>query len=447
MASARYDGSSRFASGNKWGFFPSASFAWNIANEEFWESFKEDVSSFKFRLSYGALGNQAIGNYKYIPTLSSNDDSINYPLNGGDNVNLGYGINALPSANIKWESTYTANAGVDLGFFNNKLQVTADGYVKKTVDMLSVKEISSCTGYGSLIVNDGEMRTTGAELQVIYHGGRKDGFLYDLELNLSHYKSVLTAMANPDYLYEYGPARTYVGGEVGEFWLYQNDGIFQSQAEVDEWNKQHGYKDEKGKWFPMQPNAKPGDYRFIDQNNDGKLDSSNDKVLAGSGNPKVILGFNTYLRYRDFDLSANFYGNFGVSRYNYTKYQLQRMDGVFNYGKDALNSWRPDNMDTDVPRAVLGDPNENGRLSDRFLESGNYLTLNNLQIGYNLPDKVCKKLNIGNLRFYVGGTRLFTLTSYTGYDAMSGSDRGTMGVDYGGYPLYRTYMLGVKFGF
>ena len=196
----------------------------------------------------------------------------------------------------------------------------------------------------------------------------------------------------------------------------------------------------------MQPSARPGDIRFVDQNGDGQLDND-DKVLVGTGNPKLILGFNAYLRYKAFDLSAQFYGNMGAKRYNYTKYQLQRMDQVFNYGKDALDSWRPDNPDTDIPRAVIGDPNGNNRISDRFVENGDFLRLNNLQIGFNLPDRACKKLGLGSLRIYVGGRRLFTLTKYTGYDVTTGASNGTMGVDYGGYPLYRTYMAGIKFGF
>ena len=134
-----------------------------------------------------------------------------------------------------------------------------------------------------------------------------------------------------------------------------------------------------GNWQPLQPVAKPGDIRFIDQNGDGMLDT-NDRVKVGSGTPKVSLGFNINLAYKDFDLVANFYGDFGAKRYNYTKYQLERMDHVFNYGKNALNAWTPENPDTDIPRAVSGDPNKNSRTSTRFVENGDYLRLNNLQI-------------------------------------------------------------------
>ena len=442
--SARYDGSSRFGKGNTWGFFPSASFAWNIANEDFWENIKQTMSTFKMRLSYGALGNQAIGNYKFIPELTYNTNNLNYPLNGKD-INLGYAVLGLPSTNIKWETTYYQNLGIDLGFWGNKLEVTLDGFIKDTRDMLSTKNISPSTGYGSLIVNEGKLRTTGFELQTIYHGNAGE-FNYDLDLNISHYRSVLKEMSDPGYLYEQGPARTYVGGEIGEFWVIKTAGIFQNQEEVNQWNSEHGFKNSNGDWIPLQPSAKPGDIRFIDQNGDGKLDS-NDKIKMGSGNPKAAVAFNATLTYKNFDLLANFYGHFGVKRYNGMKRHLERMDKHFNYGKAALDSWRPDNTNTDIPRAVLGDPNGNARISDRFIENGDYLSLNNLQLGYNLPRDLCQKLHIDNLRFYIGATRLFTITSYKGYDPATGAAAGALGVDDALYPLSRTYMVGLKFGF
>ena len=445
MASFRYDGSSRFAKGNKWGFFPSVSLGWNIANEAFWEDLKETVSTFKLRMSYGALGNQNIGLYRYIPTLSYNTNTLNYPF-GGRETSMGYAITSFPSSDIKWETTVYKNIGVDVSLWNNKLELSAEAYIKNTSDMLSSRNISMATGYNtSILVNDGKLRTTGFEMQAIYHG-KAGGLKYDLDLNLSHYKSVLKSMANPDYLYEYGALRTYVGGEIGEFWVYQTAGIFQNQQEVDEWNAAHGYKDQNGDWRPLQPVAKPGDIRFIDQNGDGMLDT-NDRVKVGSGTPKVSLGFNVNLAYKDFDLVANFYGDFGAKRYNYTKYQLERMDQVFNYGKNALKAWTPENPNTNIPRAVSGDPNGNARTSDRFVENGDYLRLNNLQLGYNLPAKYCKKIGLGNLRVYVGGTRLFTITKYKGYDPSTGASVGQMGYDYAAIPLSRDFMMGLKFGF
>lgn len=444
MASLRYDGSTRFAEGNKWGFFPSLSLGWNIANEPFWEEMKKTVSNFKYRMSYGGLGNQSIGLYKYIPRLTSNTSTLNYPF-GGNDVSFGYAITELPSVNIKWETTIYKNIGVDLGFWNNKLELTAEAYIKDTRDMLSSKNISLSTGYGPLTVNDGELRTTGLEFQAIYHGSLND-FKYDLDMNITHYKSVLKAMADPNYMYEYGASRTYVGGEIGEFWVTKTAGIFQSEQEVIDWNNENGYLDQNGVWQGMQPTAKPGDIRFMDMNGDGMLDSS-DKVKIGSGTPKMALALNIALAYKNFDLLANFYGHFGVKRYNYTKFQLQRMDQVFNYGKEALNAWTPENKNTDIPRAVQGDPNGNNRVSDRFIENGDYLRLNNLQIGYNLPSDACKKIGISNMRIYIGGNRLLTFTNYKGYDPSTGSTVGQIGYDYASTPLSRSYLAGVKFEF
>lgn len=445
MASFRYDGSSRFAEGNHWGFFPSFSAGWNIANEPFWENMREHVSSFKLRASYGALGNQSVPLYLYIPTLSSNEDNINYPFDGR-NVSQGYAVRSLPSRFIKWETTYYKNIGIDLSLWNNKLEFSIEGYIKDTKDMLSSKNISLSTGYGALTVNDGKLRTTGLEMQLIYHGNAWNDFQYDLTFNLSHYKSKLVAMADPNYMYEYGASRTYVGGYFGEFWAYETAGIIQNEAEAAEWKRSNGYTDSQGNWIPMQPNAAPGDFRFVDQNGDGMLDS-NDKKLLGNGCPKASIALNVNLRYKNFDLLANFYGDLGVDRYNYTKYQLERMDTKFNYGRNALRAWTPEHPNTDIPRAVYGDPNGNIRTSDRFIERGDFFRLNNLQIGYNLPSKICNKIGLNNCRVYIGGTRIFTITGYKGYDPSTNGGIDRMGYDYASSPLSRTFMAGLKFGF
>ena len=443
MFSSRYDGSSRFGAGNKWGFFPSVSAGWNVANEDFWVDMKGDIPTLKLRLSYGALGNQSIGNYMFIPRLAYNNTTLNYPM-GGQDINIGYAVDALPSSYIKWETTSYKNIGVDIGLFQNALELTLEAFTKNTYDMLSSKNISAATGFGALIVNEGKLRTNGIELQARYRGQSHD-FKYEIDANISHYKSVLKQMSDPGYLFEDGPARTYVNGEIGEFWVLETQGIFQNQQEVDEWNTQNGSTDEAGNWIPLQPAAKPGDIRFVDQNGDGKLDFY-DRVHVGSGNPRLALGFNINLSYKSFDLLANFYGNFGVKRYDYMKRQLERMDLNFNYGRAALNAWTPENPHTDIPRAVIGDPNGNNSVSDRFVANGDYLRLNNLQIGYNLPKEVGNRLGVESMRIYAGATRLFTWTKYKGYDPGTGATVGSMGVDYAIYPLSRTFMLGVKVG-
>ena len=167
----------------------------------------------------------------------------------------------------------------------------------------------------------------------------------------------------------------------------------------------------------------------------------------GTGTPKVSLALNINIEFKSFDLMANFYGHFGAKRYNHSKFRLERMDNVYNYGRAALNSWKPDNTETDIPRAVQGDPNENSRISDRFIEKGDYLRLNNLQIGYNFSNELLGKYDINNLRIYVGGSRLFTITKYSGYDPSTGNKVGSMGYDYAAAPLSRSYMLGIKLSF
>lgn len=446
MVSFRRDGSSKFAKGNKWGNFPSASLGWRLINEPFLKKLKDwQVSDAKLRFSYGILGNQSIGTYSYIQKLNYNSSGLNYVF--GNQVHLGYAGTVLPSFGIKWESTETKNIGLDLGFFDQKLTLTADYYWKRTKDMLTKKPISSSTGVGTApTVNDGRMKTTGWEINVGYSDYSHD-FKYKIDVNLSHYKSVLQKMGDPGYEYWNGPSRTYVGGEIGEFWIYKTAGIFRSQQEVADWNAKHGYTDKDGNWQVLQPNAAPGDIRFVDVDGNGILDV-NDRIKVGSGVPDVMLGVNLTASWKNFDLAVNFYGEFGGLRYNYMARQLTRMDKDFNSGKDALKAWTPQNPDTHIPRAVLGDPNGNIRLSDRYLEKGNYLRLNNLQIGYSLPQPFLDRYGIKTCRLYVGGRRLFTLTNYKGYDpGMSGGESTARGVDYALYPLTRNYVFGVQLSF
>ncbi|SHF88128.1 TonB-linked outer membrane protein, SusC/RagA family [Mariniphaga anaerophila] len=445
MLSFRYDGSSKFGEGNKWGFFPSLSLGWNLSNEPFWEPIKSTVSAFKLKGSYGVLGNQSIGTYRYIPQVSYDTNNLNYSYNS-DDISLGYAVTSLPSYSIRWEKTLYKNAGFDAAFLDNQLELSFEVYEKYTSDMLTEKPISSATGVSSFpIVNEGELKTTGWELQASYRN-MQNKFKYDIDFNLWHYKSVLKKMADEGYLYETGPARTYVGGEIGEFWVFEAGDIFRSDAELEAWNKEHGYTDDNGVWNPLQPAAAPGDLRFVDQNGDGMLDS-NDKIKVGSGVPDVTLGVNVNLYYGNFDLVANIYGDFGQKRYNFMKRQLQRADKNFNYGRDMLNSWTTDNTGSDIPRAVVGDPNDNNRLSTRYVENGDYIRLNNLQIGYTLPKSVAGNIGVDNLRFYVGGLKLLTLTKYEGYDPGMTGGIGAKGVDDALYPLSRTYLVGLQLTF
>ena len=446
MVSCRYDGSSKFGEGNKWGFFPSLSLGWNMSNEPFWGSLKETVNVLKLRASYGVLGNQSIGTYKYIPEMSYDNNDINYPLGSGQDIRLGYTISSLPSFSIRWEKTLYKNIGFDAALFNNQIEMSFELYEKYTSDMLTHKPISVATGVSTYpIVNEGELQTKGWEFQLTYRNRVRD-FKYNIALNLSHYNSVLKKMADEGYINENGPARTYVGGQIGEFWVYETDGLFRSQQDVELWNQKNGYEDANGTWIPLQPAAAPGDVRFVDQNGDGILDSD-DKINVGCGTPDLTMGLNINLIYGDFDLVANFFGAFGHKRYNYMKRQLQRMDKHFNYGKAALNAWTPSNSDSNIPRAVIGDPNNNNRLSTRYMEKGDYLRLNNLQLGYTLPKSAASAIGIDNLRVYVGGLRLLTFTNYDGYDPGMTGDLKSRGVDQALYPLSRTYVMGLQFGF
>ena len=434
-ATIRRDGSSRFGKKHRWGTFPSVSVAWR-ASQEKWFPKNDYINDLKVRAGYGVTGSQAsVGNYSY---LASYNTSV-YPFGISSGNQTALVSSTLANPYIHWEEVAQTNIGFDASLFNSRVMFSFDAYLKETRDMLVKASIPITSGFEdttTTYTNAGKVRNQGIEMSL--HTINLTGELgWETNLTATYNKNKIKDLNSdvPYYINQINNSYVTMLAKdypINVFYGYVTDGIFQNQSEVNT--------------HAVQPGAEPGDIRFIDQNGDGMLDT-NDRVKVGSGTPKVSLGFNINLTYKDFDLVANFYGDFGAKRYNYTKYQLERMDHVFNYGKNALNAWTPENPDTDIPRAVSGDPNKNSRTSTRFVENGDYLRLNNLQIGYNLPVKYCKKMGLSNLRIYVGATRLFTITNYKGYDPSTGSSVGQMGYDYAAIPLSRDFMMGLKFGF
>ena len=434
-ATIRRDGSSRFGKKHRWGTFPSVSVAWR-ASQEKWFPKNDYINDLKVRAGYGVTGSQAsVGNYSY---LASYNTSV-YPFGISSGNQTALVSSTLANPYIHWEEVAQTNIGFDASLFNSRVMFSFDAYLKETRDMLVKASIPITSGFEdttTTYTNAGKVRNQGIEMSL--HTINLTGELgWETNLTATYNKNKIKDLNSdvPYYINQINNSYVTMLAKdypINVFYGYVTDGIFQNQSEVNT--------------HAVQPGAEPGDIRFIDQNGDGMLDT-NDRVKVGSGTPKVSLGFNINLAYKDFDLVANFYGDFGAKRYNYTKYQLERMDHVFNYGKNALNAWTPENPDTDIPRAVSGDPNKNSRTSTRFVENGDYLRLNNLQIGYNLPVKYCKKMGLSNLRIYVGATRLFTITNYKGYDPSTGSSVGQMGYDYAAIPLSRDFMMGLKFGF
>ena len=441
----RRDGSSRFSSANRYGVFPSASIGWRMSKEEFFKPVPY-VNDFKLRASYGVLGNQEIGDYAFIAGISTNNDRLNYVFGQNQTIYTGSSITGFPSFDIKWEQTKTTDFGFDLSLFNDKLSLTADYYIKTTSDMLVQVPIPTSNGVDSgPIINGGEMENKGFDFSATYKDYEGE-FKYSVGVNFSTYSNEIKKLGYSDEAIWGGypswdaaaTTKSVVGGSVGQFWLFQSAGLFQSDAEAA------NYKNSNGDL--LQPNAKAGDVKFLDVNGDGVLDDK-DRVDMGSAIPKAELGLNLTASYENFDLHLFFRGEFGRKLFNGMKWNAYRMRGYLNYPVEALNAWTPTNTNTDIPRAVYGDPNDNSRPSDRFLENGSYFRLQNIEIGYTIPPSFFSITPGSTIRIYVSAENLFTITDYTGYDpGFFGSDGNIFarGVDRAVYPITKTYVTGIQ---
>ncbi|GAB2572293.1 SusC/RagA family TonB-linked outer membrane protein [Spirosoma areae] len=440
-ASFRRDGSSRFAPGNKWGDFPSVSAGWRISEEGFMKNIPA-ISELKLRASYGTMGFNGIGDYSWQVAVSQNTNSIL----GSDRAQGTY-FDRLGNSNLRWEVTKMTNVGLDLGLLNNSITLSAEVYQRNTDGLILNQPIAPSIGYSqSPIVNVGSMQNNGVELQLGYNktngalrfnASGNIGFVSNKVLSLGPTVSPLLNGSNADYG-GFDITRTEAGQPIQYFYGWKVAGIFQNADEV--------------KAAPAQANAKPGDIRFVDANNDGTI-NADDRVNLGNFLPKFTYGLNLTANYAGFDASLFFQGVQGNKIYNGVKVLEQGMLRLFNAGTDVLRAWTPTNTNTDVPRAVDGDPNANSRTSDRFIEDGSYLRLKNLSVGYSIPAATLQSFSRGTLsrvRLYVASTNLLTFTKYTGYDPEVGSRyNGTLtnGVDYGQFPQARTFLVGLQLGF
>ncbi|MDM1443985.1 TonB-dependent receptor [Myroides odoratimimus] len=447
-ATMRRDGTSRLAN-HKWDTFPAVSLGWRIDREEFFD-LGDTFTSFLLRGGWGVTGNQQVPSYSTIKSYSSNSYNSNYDINGGQSsVETGLIQSRVPNPELKWETTTQSSLGVDLGFFNDKLSVTADIYNKKTKDILVYKSLPLTYGgtNDGQWVNDGEMTNRGLELNLSYQDNIKD-LHYNINFNFTTYKNQLTALNSVNYLgipssslhsVNFGQeiSRSAIGQPIGSFFGYVNDGIFKSQQQIDQ--------------YKLQPNAKPGDLIFKDVNNDGVIDD-NDRTFIGSPHPDFILGFNVDLKYKGFDLSMFFNGSFGNKIYNLTKYNSHFFNqSAYNKSSDVLGAWTPDNPNASIPRLSLDDTNNNIRPSSYYVEDGSYFKLNNLQLGYSFGEKLHKQLK---MRVYLQATNVFTITNYSGLtpevglQSYSKSNKNLdIGIDRGLYPPARTFSMGLSINY
>ena len=436
----RRDGSSRFGVNNHWGTFPSGSLAWRASEEDFIKNLNL-FSNLKVRAGYGVTGNERIGDYASYALISTNritlDGSSNKP---GTHLNQ----SSPENASLKWETTSQYNVGVDMGFFDNRLSVTLDGYWKKTEDLLLKVSLPYYTGFTSGQRNIGAIQNRGFEIDITSHNLTGD-FTWDTKFNLAVNRNKVLDLGSSTDIYitsskpmgtvsEEAYAVVREGESLGSLFGYKYIGVLQ-----------------EGETYAPQPNSKPGDPKFEDVNKDGKIDSD-DRTIIGNANPDVIFGLTNNFAWKGFDLSIFFQGSIGNDLLNMTRMNLE-----WKRTPDALNRWTPTNTNTDIPRNGFYYSQYGGYINDHFIEDASFLRLKNLTLGYTIPFKKV----VSSCRVYFSAENLFTITGYSGWDpevdtkaneaTQSGGSQQTAnagaGLDFNAYPSTRTYTVGLNITF
>jgi len=440
-ATMRADGSSKFMSDKRWGYFPSFAGSWNVHNESFMSGLSTILPVLKVRAGWGQVGNQgSAGNFDYVSSVKG---GYIYALNG---IPVEGAVQEqLANTELMWESAEQLNVGIDFGLLDNKLTGTVDYFIRNTKDMILSKPIPMYAGKKKPAVNAGTMQNKGVEFTLNYANSKGD-FKYDVGVNLTVIKNEITSLAGGDPIRSGGAGRlgnstkTEVGKEIAYFYGYQTDGLFKTQEQLDAYKKDG---------VAIQPNAGLGDVKFLDLNDDGKI-TELDMTYLGSASPLLTGGFNVNMAYKGFDLVLFLSGSFGneiVNSMRQTLYNSKMFET--NISRDmAVNSWTPQNPTSDVPRLNAADLNKNTEnFSDLYVEDGSYLRLKNLQFGYTLPTSLTKKIGVKNFRIYSTFDNLLTLTKYSGLDPELFGLYGNpfyYGIDMVNYPQPRTYSLGIN---
>jgi TonB-linked SusC/RagA family outer membrane protein len=438
-ATARKDGESRLSANDRWGWFPSVSAGWRIDREGFFSVSKSTINLFKIRGSYGVLGNTSnLGDYEYLGTMNRGD----YTYSFGNNKVTGSAISNYVNTAIKWEKKKTLDIGLDLGMFNNQLEFTFDWYKATSEDLHYDVKVPPSGGVSNDYVkmNASTMVNKGLEFMLAYHN-RQHAVKYDLSANLTTIKNEVIKLdvANTPR-YDAGICKTEVGREVGSFYGYVSEGIFQSPADID--NRVNS----KGQHI-NQPGAQPGDVIYADLNNDGEI-TDKDRTYLGSGLPDFTYGFNARVEWNGFDLSVSTYGASGFKATDFVNNILISSYGANNKSVDLLNAWTPTNTNTNVPRVAYKSTGaiNNDAFSQRYLQNASYLKIANIELGYNFPDKWFSGY-VKGVRLYTSAQNVATLSKYKGYNVDFAGGTFTPGFNYCSYPTPRTIMFGVHFSF
>ncbi|MCF2446359.1 TonB-dependent receptor [Dyadobacter sp. CY345] len=445
----RRDGSSRFSEAFRYGIFPAFSVGMRMTELDFMKPTRKVLDDLKLRFGWGKTGNQLIPNVYNAYTLYAADPQNNgYDINGtGSSIVGGFDLVQFGNANGKWETNTSTNIGIDAVLFKSKLEVVLDLYSRKTTDMLTQIAIPRTAGTGTIpYTNIGEVTNKGFDIGLNFRD-RKNDFYYALGVNFGHYKNNVVKLNNDPNSTIFGfatrlPAMsaTRAGYPIASYYGYFVDGVIKDQTEADAAPKFGSY-------------TREGVFKFRDVNGDGIITAA-DRTIIGSPHPDFNYGVNLNVGYKAFDLTVFGQGVYGNEIFNYTRYWTDFNVFQGNRSKDMLyNSWKKSGDDAKLPRLNSGDATSQ-QVSSYFLEDGSYFRIKNIQLTYTLPSFFLKKIKIASAQIYLQGQNLFTFTKYTGLDPdinlrRSGNDNEDkhLGVDEGAYPVAKSYLVGVRFGF
>ncbi|MCR6508550.1 TonB-dependent receptor [Bacteroides sp. KH569_7] len=430
-ATIRRDGSSRFGKKHRWGTFPSVSVAWRTSQEK-WFPKNDYINDLKVRAGYGVTGSQAsVGNYSY---LASYNTSV-YPFGISSGNQTALVSSTLANPYIHWEEVAQTNIGFDASLFNSRVMFSFDAYLKETRDMLVKASIPITSGFEdttTTYTNAGKVRNQGIEMSL--HTINLTGELgWETNLTATYNKNKIKDLNSdvPYYINQINNSYVTMLAKdypINVFYGYVTDGIFQNQSEVNT--------------HAVQPGAEPGDIRFRDLNNDGVINDS-DRTVIGNPNPSWLFSMNNSLSYKGFELSVFLQGIAGNKIYNANNIDNTGMAAAYNQTIDVLERWQGEGTSNSMPRAVFGDPNQNTRVSDRFVENGSYLRLKNITLSYTFPKQWLQKARIENARLSLSCENVATITGYSGFDP----EVGINGIDQNRYPISRTFSVGLNFNF
>lgn len=427
----RYDGNSKFGADQKWGFFPSGAFAWRLSDEDFLRQ-AGWINDMKLRASYGVSGSEALGPYRSLAAF----DAVNPAAIIGRERAVGFVPSRLPNPDLRWETTTQLDVGLDFSILKGRMGFVLDYFNKVTNDLFLNQPVPRTTGLGTIQANIGSLRNRGFEMgmDAIVSQGELS---WNMNLNGTFQNSKILDLGNVDEIIfnlnnSHSMSIMRVGQPLGTFFGYQTDGVWKTQDATI------------GEYTQFGVPVKPGDLKMIDQNGDGDVNAA-DRKIVGFSQPRFFGGMNNFFRYRGFDLSVFMQYVSGNSVYNRTAAtSYYNPQSYANKHVDLNNAWRPDNEDTDIPRAGANIPAD---VYDIYLENGSFLRLREVTLGYTIPSAVLKKIGVSRLRVYATATNLLTFTKYRGYDPevnYVGGSVTVLNMDNGSYPRARTVMAGLN---